>query len=213
EAEARAMARLAHPNVVTVFEIGRTGDQMYVAMELVAGTTLRGCLRERPRRWREVVETFLAAGRGLAAAHAAGLIHRDFKPDNVLIGSDGRPRVSDFGLVIGTGSGEDLVELAERSGDATLRGSAAGTPAYMSPEQWDGRPVDARSDQFAFCVALWEALYDRRPFRGTQSQELRDAIRTGVITDPPSGRRVPRWLQAVVRRGLAVDPGARWPDM
>jgi tetratricopeptide (TPR) repeat protein len=212
--EARAMARLAHPNVVTVFEIDWVDAHVYVAMELVAGTTLRGWLHDRPRRWREIVEMFVAAGRGLAAAHAAGLVHRDFKPDNVLIGADGRPRVTDFGLVVGAGDddGEDLIAAAAQDGDATLRGGTAGTPAYMSAEQWTGKPIDARSDQFAFCVALWEALYRRRPFAGARAREIRDAVCAGTIAEP-SKRDVPRWLLAMLRRGLAHDPEARWPDM
>jgi tetratricopeptide (TPR) repeat protein len=213
--EAQAMARLAHPNVVTVFEIDRVGNQVYVAMELVAGTTLRGWLQAQRRRWREIVEMFVAAGRGLAAAHAAGMIHRDFKPDNVLIGSDGRPRVCDFGLVVGTAEDHDgdLSGLADLDSNATFRGSAVGTPAYMSAEQWAGQVVDARSDQFAFCVALWEALCASRPFSGARPQEVRAAVRAGAIAEPPSRHRVPRWLLAMLRRGLAVEPDARWPNM
>jgi len=212
--EARAMARLAHPNVVTVFEIDWVDDHVYVAMELVAGTTLRGWLRDRHRRWREIVDMFVTAGRGLAAAHAAGLVHRDFKPDNVLIGSDGRARVSDFGLVVGTDGGDDggLAEAEALDGDATLRGGVAGTPAYMSPEQWTGQAVDERSDQFAFCVALWEALYRTRPFPGNRPKDIRDAIRSGMIPEA-SRRGVPRWMLAMLRRGLAPDPRTRWPDM
>jgi tetratricopeptide (TPR) repeat protein len=211
--EAQAMARLAHPNVVTVFEIDRVGEQVYVAMELVAGTTLRGWLGARRRRWREILQMFTAAGRGLAAAHAAGLVHRDFKPDNVLIGSDGRPRVCDFGLVVdadGDGDAELPGTPGHDGGGATR---ASGTPAYMSAEQWTGQPVDARSDQFAFCVALWEALYESRPFSGRRWQDVRAAACSGVIAEPQGGRRVPRWLLAMMRRGLSVDPQARWPDM
>jgi tetratricopeptide (TPR) repeat protein len=209
--EAQAMARLAHPNVVTVFEVGERDGRVWLAMELVRGTTLRGWLRA-PRRWREIVEIFVAAGRGLAAAHDAGLVHRDFKPDNVLIGADGRPRVTDFGLVVeGAAIAEAVSELADGDSDATFRGCAAGTPAYMSAEQWSGRAVDARADQFAFCVALWEALCGERPFRGTKPQELHAAVQAGVIA-PPRGP-APRWLIAIVRRGLARDPAARWPSM
>ena len=210
--EAQAMARLAHPNVVTVFEVGQVGDLAFVAMELVEGQTLRAWLHARPRPWREIVAMFGAAGRGLAAAHAAGLVHRDFKPDNVLLGSDGRPRVSDFGLV--RHAGDDAEPPAVPPGaDAMLRSCAIGTPAYLSPEQWAGRPVDARSDQFAFCVALWEALWGRRPFQGASSVELRAAIRAGALVEPPRRPRVPRRLQAALRRGLAIDPAARWPDL
>jgi len=207
--EAQAMARLAHPNVVTVFEVGQVGDQAFVAMELVEGATLRSWLSERPRPWREIVAMFGAAGRGLAAAHAAGLVHRDFKPDNVLLGRDGRPRVSDFGLVRHAGGDAAVPPGA----DAMLRSCAIGTPAYLSPEQWAGRPVDARGDQFAFCVALWEALYERRPFPGASSGELRAAIDAGALVEPSEGPGVPRRLQAALRRGLAIDPAARWPDL
>jgi len=211
--EAQAMARLAHPNVVTVFEVDHIGDQAFVAMELVEGSTLRGWLHERPRPWRDIVTMFAAAGRGLAAAHAAGLIHRDFKPDNVLIGSDGRPRVSDFGLVVEASGDEPILATPSPGVDVTTRGTASGTPAYMSPEQWAGRGFDARVDQFAFCVALWEALWGSRPFPGTTPAELRAAVRAGVLAAPPGRSRAPRRLVAALRRGLAVDPAARWPDM
>jgi tetratricopeptide (TPR) repeat protein len=212
--EAQAMARLAHPNVVAVFEVDRVGDQTFVAMELVEGLTLRAWIAQRPRSWREIVDMFIAAGRGLAAAHAAGLVHRDFKPDNVLIGRDRRPRVSDFGLVRDLAEGADaLPDLAPQGVDVTARGTASGTPAYMSPEQWAGQRVDARGDQFAFCVALWEALYGRRPFSGSTVPELRAAVQAGALVDTPRGPRVPHRLHAALRRGLAVDPAARWPDM
>src|SRR5262249_55722386 len=158
---ARAMARLAHPNVVAVFEIDRVGDHVYVAMELVAGTTLRGWLAQRPRRWREIVGVFVGAGRGLAAAPAPGLGHRDFKPDNVRIGGDGRPRVSDFG-----------------------------TPAPGGPDELAGQPADARSDQLAFCGALWEALCGTA-FPRAMSEE-RTPGSAGAIAEPAGGRRVPR---------------------
>jgi hypothetical protein len=213
EREAQAMARLAHPNVVTVFEVDRVDDQTFVAMELVEGLTLRRWLAEQPRSWREIVAIYIAAGRGLAAAHAAGLVHRDFKPDNVLIGRDGRPRVSDFGLV-GDLAGElELPAVSLSSGDGVHRGSAFGTPAYMSPEQWAGARVGARSDQFAFCAALWEAVWRQRAFQGATPSELRSAIRTGALIEPPRRPRVPRRLHAALRRGLAVDAAARWPDM
>src|SRR3954468_8020130 len=157
--EARAMAQLAHPNVVTVFEIGRFGDQLFLAMEFVEGHTLRDWLAEKPRSWREIVEVFAAAGEGLATVHAAGLVHRDFKPTNVLVGRDGRPRVTDFGLV-------------QDGSPGTARGAIAGTPYYMSPEQFRGEPADARSDQFSFCVALFAALHGVRPFEADALGDL-----------------------------------------
>jgi eukaryotic-like serine/threonine-protein kinase len=162
--EAQAMARLNHPNVATIYEVGRANEHLFIAMELIEGGTLKGWLETEPRGWREILAMFVAAGRGLEAAHAAGLVHRDFKPENVLIGRDGRPRVSDFGLVA-EGIAIDGAELqaAEITGALTSRGIAAGTPAFMSPEQWAGTPSDSRGDQFSFCVALWTALFgDRR---------------------------------------------------
>src|SRR5262249_49623221 len=164
------------------------------------GSPLRRWLGRARRTWREIVEMFVAAGRGLAAAHDAGLVHRDFKPDNVLLGTDGRPRVSDFGLV---SHAEDVPETIDRepsaATDSTIRGSAAGTPAYMSPEQWRGGPVDARSDQFAFCVSLWEALWGRRPFSGSTPTALRAAVEAGATTTPPGIRRVPRQVERMLR--------------
>ena len=203
--EARAMAKLAHPNVVAVYEAGWSGDQIYLAMELVTGVTLRAWLTERPRRWHEIVATFVAAGRGLVAAHAAGMVHRDFKPENVLIGADGRPRVTDFGLVLDAPreSSPDVTGLATRT-------ALAGTPAYMSPEQWNLDRVGPASDQFSFCVALWEALAGERPFTGT-AEELRAAVSRGVLPERPA--TIPPWLDAALRRGLAPDPAARWSTL
>jgi len=181
--EAQAMARLAHPNVVAVHDAGTFGDQVFVAMELVEGRTLRDWLADGPRPRREILEPFLAAGRGLAAAHEAGLVHGDFKPGNVLIGTDGRARVADFGLA------------RELAAPPAEWGLAEGTPGYMAPEQRRGDPADARSDQFSFCVALWEALFGERPV---------------------SGARVPRppgWLPQVLLRGLEARPEDRHPSM
>src|SRR5688572_15851916 len=135
--EAIAMAKLAHPNVVTVFEIGTIDDRMYVAMEYVRGETLRGWLDAKPRTWREIIDLLVQTGQGLAAAHAAGLIHRDFKPENVLVGEDGRPRVSDFGLAR-VGAGRDSKPSGLLTTNMTQSGAILGTPAYMSPEQLAG---------------------------------------------------------------------------
>jgi len=175
--EAQAMARLTHPNVVTVHEVGVIDAQVFVVMELVAGGTLAGWLAE-PRPWREIVATFIAAARGLLAAHHAGLVHRDFKPTNVLVDATGRARVSDFGLAHG-----DDQHLAEGS-------SPAGTAAYMAPEQRSGGPVDARADQYAFAIALQEALGPKH-----------------VIGTPP------RRIRAAVARALEIDPDARFATM
>jgi eukaryotic-like serine/threonine-protein kinase len=212
--EAQAMARLNHPNVATIYEVGRANEHLFIAMELIEGGTLKGWLEAEPRGWREILAMFVAAGRGLEAAHAAGLVHRDFKPENVLIGRDGRPRVSDFGLVT-EGIAIDGAELqaAEITGALTSRGIAAGTPAFMSPEQWAGTPSDSRGDQFAFCVALWTALFGDRPFEGTSALELREAVMSGRRAKLPARSAVPRWLVSIVGRGLEIDPQARWSSM
>ena len=205
--EAQAMAKLAHPNVVAVHEVGAVGEQLFVAMEHVDGQTLSAWCGAAERDWREVVRMFVAAGRGLEAAHAAGLVHRDFKPDNVLIGADGRPRVGDFGLVSGARAGDDADEDDER---VTRHGAVIGTPGYMSPEQARGEASDAQSDQFSFCVALWEALYGERPFAPDANQRH---LLAGSVRPPPRKSDVPRWLGEVMLRGLRVDPQQRWPSM
>ncbi|MDY7232143.1 protein kinase domain-containing protein [Hyalangium rubrum] len=209
--EAQAMARLSHPNVLPVFDLGTEGGQVFLAMELVEGPTLAEWLRQRERPWREVVELFLEAGRGLAAAHRAGLVHRDFKPANVLVGRDGRPRVTDFGLVRVGASGEEVVAEAAAGGSElalTQAGAVPGTPAYMSPEQLAGRPVDARGDQFSFCVALYEALYGLRPFAAEAPPERRWTLRR-----PERGPRLPRQVKAALARGLALEVEDRFPSM
>ena len=207
EREARALARLSHPNVVAVHDLGDHGESLFIAMDYVEGQTLSDWLRT-PRDWREARRLFAAAGAGLAAAHRAGLVHRDFKPDNVLLGPDGVPRVSDFGV-------SRRVDGQKRDGDEhtiTGAGSLIGTPAYMSPEQFDGKPADARSDQFSFCVALYEALTGSRPYTGDSLRGLRDAVHAGGARFPLDAR-VPRWLQALVLRGLSPSPDDRFPSM
>src|SRR5262245_37690244 len=173
--EAQAMARLAHPNVIAVHDVGTWGDEVFVAMEFVEGPTLAERVRDEEPGWREVLDLYLQAGEGLAAAHVAGIVHRDFKPQNALVGRDGRVRVLDFGLARGTGALPPReAEEGPDSGAApgllvtplTRSGSRMGTPAYMSPEQFEGLPADELSDQFSFCVALYEALYGERPFGG-----------------------------------------------
>ncbi|HWQ29245.1 MAG TPA: tetratricopeptide repeat protein [Dehalococcoidia bacterium] len=217
--EAQAMARLAHPNVIAVHDVGTYGDQVFVAMEFVEGATLRGWLEEAPRLWREILRVFVLAGRGLAAAHAAGLVHRDFKPDNVLIGRDGRPRVLDFGLV-GEGTAEqDGHDGASGSAPPPLgaplteAGALMGTPGYMAPEQYLRRPADARTDQFSFCVALYEALYRARPFPGNTPLELARAAVEGRVVEPAADARVPGWVRRIVLRGLRPGPSERYPTM
>ncbi|MDC0720798.1 serine/threonine-protein kinase [Nannocystis bainbridge] len=214
--EAQALAKLSHPNVVQIHEVGFHGDEVFVAMEFVTGMTLRTWLSEQRRSWREVAAVFAQAARGLAAAHAAGLVHRDVKPDNILVGDDGRVRVVDFGLVrFGDEDDEehtDEVPLARAHATRTASGILLGTPAYMSPEQFRGRPADALSDQFSLCVALYEALHGERPFAGETADEVAHAVVRGQLA-PRLERPVPAWLQRLVLRGLAHDPGARWPGL
>lgn len=221
--EAKAMARLRHPNVVQVHEVGTHDGQIFVAMEMIQGCSLRAWLSERERSWREVVEVFVAAGQGLAAAHSAGLVHRDFKPDNVLIEAGGRVFVSDFGLARQSLPLDPLDELAaaelEADGELaetlTRTGACVGTPAYMAPEALRGATVDARADQFSFCASLYEALYRVRPFAGRTLTELTRAKTEGRIVagEPAATNATPRWLQRIVLRGLAPDPAARFASI
>jgi tetratricopeptide (TPR) repeat protein len=216
--EAQAMARLSHPDVIAVHDVGTFGDQVFIAMELVDGGTLAGWLRERPRGWREVLRKFVRAGRGLAAAHAAGLVHRDFKPDNVLVGVDGRVRVTDFGLArpaLDSDGAAPAPASPSTPLDVTLTrtGALVGTPAYMAPEQMDAALTDARSDLFSFSVALWEALYCARPFDGDTLEALRSAILDGRLREPPRGSPVPAWIRRELARGLRARPEERPPSL
>ncbi|MCB9704754.1 MAG: serine/threonine protein kinase, partial [Myxococcales bacterium] len=230
--EARAMARLAHPNVIHVYDVGAVDDQVFVAMELVDGVSLARWLMREERGWEEVLAVFRAAGEGLQAAHDAGLIHRDFKPENVLVGADGRVRVLDFGLArsssgggeAGTLEGGEVDEGAgagagaattggDLGGSLTRTGALMGTPRYMSPEVCRGRPADARSDLFGFCVALYEGIYGRMPFDGEDVQSYLASVAEGELREPPPGSEAPPWIWLVLRRGLARDPDARYHDM
>jgi serine/threonine-protein kinase len=211
--EARAMAALAHPHVVPVHDAGIVGDEVFLAMELVQGVTLAEWLRQGPRDPRDVLAVFRDAALGLAAAHEAGVVHRDFKPANVLVGPDGRAKVTDFGLaradrpaVLAPGVGPFEVVR-------TAPGALVGTPAYMAPEQLFLRPVDARADQFAFSVALYEALYARAPFGGATIAERRWEVAYRRAPSPPDHRGVPRGIADVVRRGLEPRPEDRHPSM
>ena len=250
--EGRAMARLRHPNVITVYDASFADGRGLIAMELIEGENLASWLA-RPHPRAEVVDTLLAAGRGLAAAHDAGMLHRDFKPHNVLVERSGRVLVTDFGLAraigpsapsrpvdepsaiatdamaatiapdapVGLGStigdtagGPDRGSTGSESGSLdsalTQTGSLLGTPAYMAPEQLLARATDARCDQFAFCVTAWEALTGARPFAGTSQAALLAAIENHEVVNEA---RVPRRLRAILHRGLASDPNARWPSM
>jgi len=215
--EAHALARLSHPNVVQIHDTGAIDGQIFIAMELVRGVDLRTWLA-RPRPPAEVLRAFLDAGRGLAAAHDAGFVHRDFKPENVLLGEDGRARVADFGLVRLHDEQPDEPVTAPSTRGAlghslTLTGARLGTPGYMSPEQHLGLTADARSDQFSYCVALWEALHGQRPFTGDSPEAIVAAVRSGRLRAPPRGSRGPAERTRLLQRGLAYDPEQRHPSM
>ena len=220
--EAQAMARINHPNVLKVHEAGTYNGQIYVAMEFADGGTLRGWLMAGTRSTREVVDAFLQAGRGLAAAHAAGLVHRDFKPDNVLMFKDGGIRVTDFGLVGVVGERAPAAAAAPDaplsndtplSQNLTRTGSVMGTPSYMAPEQFLGQVATPAADQFAFCVALYEALYRQRPFGGSTYQELATAVVAGTLLPVPREIDVPAALRKLALRGMSVDPAKRFGSM
>ncbi len=221
--EAQAMARLSHPNVVAVHDVGAFGRQVFIAMEFVRGETVTDWLKRAPRSWREVRDMFIQAGRGLQAAHSAGLVHRDFKPENVLVDQDGRARVTDFGLARAQehereSSGPELSTGDESTLSSVLTsrlthaGALLGTPGYMAPEQWSGLNADARSDQYSFSVSLYEALYGEAPFRGRDLQSLRVAVCAGPPPEPPRGG-VPGWMRRLVLRGLRREPTERWESM
>jgi serine/threonine protein kinase len=204
--EAQALARLCHPNVIAVHDVGLVGDRVFITMEYVVGKTLHD--------WREVLPLLIQAGRGLAAAHAAGIVHRDVKPDNILVGDDGRVRVLDFSVArpIAPHASDSLVRKFSRSYTAT--NALVGTPAYMAPEQLKARPADARADQFAFCVTAWECLFGERPFVGPTMHTLIDSVFAGAPTQPPPfAPAIPKRLFQCLLKGLALTPEDRWSDM
>ncbi len=246
--EAQTLAKLTHPNVVTVHDVGEFEGQVYIAMEFVEGTTLREWLRERPRDWREILDKFVPAGRGLAAAHAAGIIHRDFKPANVLISRSGDVRVADFGVakerdrdrdrgsrldrdIVGglrresessdgleTSGEEALIEEMVSSADKqlTIAGRMVGTPAYMAPEQLMGLKVGPYTDQYSFCVCLYEALFGKLPFEAGERVERLRRMTEGRLPPLPKDERsraVPAWLYKVLAQGLRPQATERWPAM
>lgn len=261
-AEAQALAKLSHPNVVQVYEVFECDHNVYIAMEFVEGSTLSEWQKQEGRTWREVLDVYVQAGCGLSAAHAEGIIHRDFKPKNVLVGSNGRVRVADFGLAKAIdldGSSSNDEDSSERNAEANRRlvstndvtleymgrsrpspsdeaddtrdrpmgiterqgavatmtrtGMRLGTPEYMAPEQFEGGSLDARTDQFGFCVALYEALYGERPFSADTVAELAVAVCSGRTNTPPSNSSVPRWILEVLLRGLARSPSERFESM
>ncbi|MCX4246787.1 serine/threonine-protein kinase [Paraliomyxa miuraensis] len=222
--EAQTLARLSDPHVVTIYDVGEDEAGLFIAMELLEGEDLSTWLAAGPHPWPEVVARMMGAGRGLAAAHRVGVVHRDFKPANVLLGREGRVAVTDFGL-----ARPDVTATADTGGmgpepavDATLdpalteQGTRVGTPIYMAPEQHSGRPVDARADQYAFCVTLYEGLYGRRPFTGADVASLAASKHEAKIDlEPPPGlpQPIPPRLRRVLARGLAVDPQRRFSTM
>jgi len=223
--EARAMAQLSHPNVIPVYDVGEYGDGLYVAMEFVEGQNARDWLATVKPPWRRALGVFRAAGRGLAAAHNAGLVHRDFKPANVLVGDDGRVRVLDFGLAravidepeLDVDASAERREEPESGGHwsetLTADGTILGTPVYMAPEQYAGKPADARSDQYSYCIALFEALYGRLPFATGSIKQQARAKHRGEIADAPTDSPVPTRLYYVLRRGLSTKPANRFASM
>ena len=222
--EAQAMARVSHPNVLHVYEVGELGSQIFIAMEYIDGVTLAAWQHEATRGWQEILSLYLQAGRGLSAAHQAGLVHRDFKPENVLVDRRGMARVGDFGLARLQGEAEprgdsSVDPLPAVASSPVLRsplsqtGTLAGTPGYMSPEQYRCQATDPRSDQFSFCVALFEALFGRRPFAGDSVDELAAAVMGGKRREIPTTTAVPIEIQQAILRGLSTEPSARFESM
>jgi tRNA A-37 threonylcarbamoyl transferase component Bud32 len=215
--EARVVASLSHPNIITIFDVGLwRADQVFLAMELIEGDTLRGWLKAEPRGWREVLGVYKQAAAGLSHAHQRGIIHRDVKPENMLIGRDGRVRVTDFGLARAQAAPHptptDAAQVSSVSG-LTKTGDIMGTPAYMAPEQHLGADVDEAADQFALCVAIWEALCGQRPFAGESRQALSMEVCAGRVQPTPPDVEAPAALFDVLRRGLSPAPRSRWPSL
>ncbi|MEM9458243.1 MAG: serine/threonine-protein kinase [Myxococcota bacterium] len=220
--EAKALARISHPNVLPVYDSGIVADQAFVAMALVRGRTLRRWIEDERPSWARIVEILVALGRGLTVVHEAGLVHRDIKPENILLDQSDRPLLIDFGLarVLDEAQLDSLghsvpIEVGSDRGRLTQQGARVGSPAYMAPEQRDGQEVSPASDQFAYCVTAWEALFGRRPFEVDHIEHRAISIETGpapisgAATFGPAARRLARALA----RGLRLDPRRRWPSM
>jgi tetratricopeptide (TPR) repeat protein/predicted Ser/Thr protein kinase len=231
--EAQAIARISHPNVIPVHDVGHVDGRVFIAMEFIEGHTLTQWLESQRRDWTAVLDVYLRAGEGLAAAHAQGLVHRDFKPDNVMIGDDGRVRVLDFGLArtddrdlddhggaieAGRTGPVAIPEGIEPSmtpleSNLTVAGTVLGTPAYMAPEQHLGEATDPRTDEFAFCVALYEGLYGQRPYAGNNAAAIAFQVLEGEVRSAPPETRVPTWVRKILLRGLSRDIESRYPTI
>jgi tetratricopeptide (TPR) repeat protein/tRNA A-37 threonylcarbamoyl transferase component Bud32 len=223
--EAKAIARLSHPSVVVVYDVGTFQDQVFIAMELVDGMTAIRWRDTRKPSWKEVLRVFIDAGEGIAAAHAADLIHRDFKPDNVMVTSEGKVRVMDFGLARtmeriteeslvrdADGDGPTLPGIRPAESRLTNEGNVVGTPAYMPPEQYLG-VADERSDQFSFCVSLYECIYGQHPFEARTAGGLTSNMQAGRVHDAPAHTKVPAWVRRILLKGLRPRPEERYPTM
>lgn len=213
--EAKAMAKVRHPNVVGIYDVRESGGSLFIAMEYIEGSSARRWLARPGIGWRQRLDVCVQAAEGLHAAHQAGLVHRDFKPENILIGADGRVLVADFGLARSPGAVPIDPATPSPGIDAQLTavGQVTGTPAYMSPEQWSGGAVDARADVFALSVVIYESLYGRRPFSGKTAMDLMQAITHGMMLGPPHETEVPRAVFEVLRRGMAVDARHRYASV
>ena len=209
--EAQALGAISHPNVVAIYEVGVHEDAPFIAMEHVDAHTLKDWMRG-DRTWRQILDVFYQCAAGLAAAHARGIVHRDFKPSNVLVSKEGRARVLDFGLARLVQDDEEeaptdpMMSIDVASQSITLTGAVVGTPGYMAPEQHIGGLVGPGADQYAFCVAMWEALHGLRPYAGSSSSEFLAAIRRAkpLRDHVPSG--MPRAIATVLRRGMRLEP-------
>ncbi len=218
--EAQALARVSHRNLVMVFDVGSVRGRVWIAMEYVAGDTLEIWLERERRTWSEIIDVFAEAGRGLAAVHAAGLVHRDFKPGNVIVRQDGTVQVLDFGLAAQAGNADDqrpregaAPDLDALAATLTTTGAFMGTPAYMAPEQFMMLATDGRADQFGLCVALYEALYGRRPFNGRDLAQLMAATLEGLPGTPSALPGVPLAVRELLGKGLSRRPEDRFADM
>jgi serine/threonine protein kinase len=219
--EAQSLARVSHPNIVAIYDVGTARSVgSYLAMEYIDGPTLRTWLASEKRKWRQICRIMIAAGEGLAAAHRVGVIHRDFKPDNILVSANDIPKVADFGLAKFNGGGGfspstrvARINFSDANGVLTRAGEVAGTPAFMAPEQIVGDDVDERADIFAFCVTLYQALYGVRPFAGVTLNELLESIAKQEFAAGSKPQGAPKGLHSAVVRGLAYQRSDRYASM